>query len=345
MASMQYRNSGAYGYDGAEPSAPQPVVAPASRLVQYTGAATSIALILGVVVWGYKLAVRDVTGVPVIRALEGPARIAPEDPGGDLARHVGLSVNAVAGTGVAAPAPDQVMLAPEPADLTDADQPMTKLAPLPNPRRPAPEAVPMPAAAPALPVADLPAGATALALQPEALPDTEAAQAEVEGAAVLPNETTAPDPAAEATVETAAMPQTADAIPVTVPGVTASPRPLPRPALDLVAESAAAEVAAALGGAAPEVVDLDPASLPEGTRLVQLGAFDSPEIARKEWDRVATRFEALMAGKKRVVQQASSGGRTFYRLRVQGFDNVDEARRFCAALVAEQTNCIPALVR
>ncbi|MDD8024335.1 MAG: SPOR domain-containing protein [Paracoccaceae bacterium] len=332
---MQSRNSGTYGYDGAEPSAPQPFAAPASRLVQYAGAATSIALILGVVVWGYRLAVRDVTGVPVIRALEGPARIAPEDPGGDLARHVGLSVNAVAGTGLAAPAPEQVLLAPEPTGLTDADQPMTKLAPLPNPRRTI--AAPVVAAAPALPVADVPAGAKALALQPEALPDTDAALAEADGTVVMPPDAVVEDAAAAA--------QPAGVIPATVPGVTRSPRPLPRPALDLVAESAAAEVAAALGGAAPETIDLDPASLPEGTRLVQLGAFDSPEIAQKEWDRVATRFEALMVGKKRVVQAAASGGRTFYRLRVQGFENVDEARRFCAALVAEQTNCIPALVR
>ncbi len=91
--------------------------------------------------------------------------------------------------------------------------------------------------------------------------------------------------------------------------------------------------------------EVEAASLKEGTRLVQLGAFDTPELARAEWDKAATRFEALMAGKGRVVQEASSGGRTFYRLRVEGFADVDEARRFCAALVAEGQNCIPALVR
>ena len=110
---------------------------------------------------------------------------------------------------------------------------------------------------------------------------------------------------------------------------------------------AAAVARAAAGGTveAAAVVEVDPASLPDGTRLVQLGAFDSAEIARGEWDRIAIRFEALMADKRRVIQAASSGGRTFYRLRVEGFADVTDARRFCAALVAEGTNCIPAQVR
>ena len=47
---------------------------PAGRMVHLAGAAWSIALILGLVVWGYKLAVRDVTGVPVMRAMAGPMR-------------------------------------------------------------------------------------------------------------------------------------------------------------------------------------------------------------------------------------------------------------------------------
>ena len=40
-----------------------------SRWVNVIGATCSVALVLGLVVWGYKLAVRDVNGVPVVRAL------------------------------------------------------------------------------------------------------------------------------------------------------------------------------------------------------------------------------------------------------------------------------------
>ena len=55
-----------------------------SKLAQLAGAAVSLALLVGVGVWGYKLMVRDVTGIPVVRALEGPMRVQPENPGGRL---------------------------------------------------------------------------------------------------------------------------------------------------------------------------------------------------------------------------------------------------------------------
>ena len=46
-------------------------------------------------------------------------------------------------------------------------------------------------------------------------------------------------------------------------------------------------------------------------------------------------FGALMDGKRRVIETAESGGQTFYRLRVEGFADLDDARRFCAALMAD----------
>jgi hypothetical protein len=316
MASIHYRDGGADGHEGDGPGA----LAPVSRWVNLAGAATSMALIAGLAVWGYKLAVRDVTGVPVIRAMEGPARIAPEDPGGDLARHVGLSVNAVAAHGLAAPAPDQVVLAPRDAGLSEDDPTMAALAPLERPDPQQPEAQPEELVTAAMPVPDAPEQQDAVT---RALAEAMAAD---DGAS------SAAEPAAEEAVEI---------IPASVPGVVRSPRPLARPARDRAAE-AAAEASAA---APAQTVDIDPASLAEGTRLAQLGAFDSPELARAEWDRVVTQFGSLMDGKQRVIQEANSGGRTFYRLRVHGFDDVAAARRFCAALVAEQANCIPAAVR
>ncbi|PWL33783.1 MAG: SPOR domain-containing protein, partial [Marivita sp. XM-24bin2] len=87
----------------------------------WLGAAMSLALIVGVAVWGYRLIVRDVSGVPVVRAIEGPMRVAPENPGGQIARHEGLAVNNIAGTGTSAPPPEQIVLAPRPLDITDED--------------------------------------------------------------------------------------------------------------------------------------------------------------------------------------------------------------------------------
>jgi hypothetical protein len=89
----------------------------------------------------------------------------------------------------------------------------------------------------------------------------------------------------------------------------------------------------------------DLAPVEPGSRLVQLGAFDTPEQARAAWGEIARRFGPIMADKDRVLQQAEAGGRSFWRLRAGGFDDLGEARRFCAALVADQADCIPVVVR
>ena len=41
------------------------------------GAVLSLALVGAIIVWAYQLAVRDVTGIPVIRAMDGPMRVQP----------------------------------------------------------------------------------------------------------------------------------------------------------------------------------------------------------------------------------------------------------------------------
>ena len=73
-----------------------------SNLTNFAGAALSLALIIGVGVWGYKLVVRDVSGIPVVRAMEGDMRVLPDNPGGAVALHTGLAVNEVAASGEAA---------------------------------------------------------------------------------------------------------------------------------------------------------------------------------------------------------------------------------------------------
>ncbi|WP_143542850.1 SPOR domain-containing protein, partial [Cereibacter azotoformans] len=108
---------------------------------------------------------------------------------------------------------------------------------------------------------------------------------------------------------------------------------------------AAAATPAAAPAAAVAATEVDASTLPAGTRLVQLGAFDDADSARREWDKLASRFGALITDKGRVVQTAQSGGRTFYRLRASGFADEGEARRFCSALLAEDTACIPVALR
>ncbi|WP_223252315.1 hypothetical protein [Paracoccus mutanolyticus] len=94
-----------------------------SQLTHCLGALTSVGLIVVLGVWGFKLVVRDVSGVPVIRAVQGEARTAPDNPGGELTDRAGLAVNTVA-AGAKPGAIDQVAIAPPATRLEDQDVPM-----------------------------------------------------------------------------------------------------------------------------------------------------------------------------------------------------------------------------
>lgn len=286
-------------------SSDQPLGGSVATFMNWVGAGLSLALLGGMATWGYQLMVRDVTGVPVVRAIEGPMRIAPEDPGGAAAEYQGLAVNEIAAVGTASDAADRVVLAPATQGLTEEDRPMAAL--LPD----APD-TPLPAAEPKVSATDL---AVAAALGEAGM--VTLASATADDVPVIAASLSSPGEA------------------VDDGGLNRSLRPAARP------ERRVASTAPATALPAAGSVDADLSAIPAGARLVQLGAFPTPEEAREEWERVAARFGDFMDGKQRVVQQAEAGGKTFYRLRVLGFEDLSDSRRFCAALVAGETNCIP----
>lgn len=290
MATMELE--GAYP-DPATEAAGGPRRGRLARLVNICAGGVSMTLIAGLAVWAYQLAVRDVTGIPVVRALDGPMRVQPADPGGLETAHQGLAVNRVAEAGAAPPPPEAVTLAPRSVDLAPEDVTLAALRGTPRIEPP-----------------------------PEPQEVTADAVAQAAASAVF----------------------SLEAIPADVPGIAVSPRPKPRPSGDPVLRMAAASASDAIAGplAAAEV---DPRSLSVGTRLVQFGAYDSAEEARAAWEALEAKFGALMEGKGRVIEEAASGGIPFWRLRAAGFADLAEARRFCAAFIAERTDCIPVVVR
>lgn len=285
---------------GAYSAAPEP--SELGWLMRWSGAVLSLALVAGLGVWGWQLTLRDVSGVPVVLALEGPMRVAPDAPGGAAIPHQGLAVNAVQEARGAAPVPDQVHVLDEPESLA-ADDMQT---------------------ADALSAAERTA-------QTMALVERLVADAVAEDSASFET--------ASRSVPTPPEPEPFTATPAILPvegGLGRSPRPVVRPA------------SFAPPGATPEAAPQDTvlSSVEPGTRLVQLGAFDTPAIAQAQWERLlAGEFAPLFADKARLVQQAESGGRTFYRLRAAGFDDLDDARRFCAALMSGRADCIPVIAR
>ncbi|QDC09941.1 SPOR domain-containing protein [Oceanicola sp. D3] len=317
--------------------------AAAAKAVNVAGAAMSLALIVGLAVWGYRIVVRDVTGVPVVAAIDGPMRIAPEDPGGEVADHTGLAVNDVAAEGEAAELPEEITLAPGPATLSEEDLPLAAMV-------------------------QREVEAAEVAVE-EATPASEAedgdlVEPEIAVAASLPDDVDPNDPVAVALALAGQVSEGAEPLAATapeaepevvdpekaklakLPGVKRSLRPRLRPAGLKAPAPGAAEPKASSTTVVPESAEVARADIvPAGTRLVQLGAFESPEEAARLWARLAGQFDSLMVEKSRLIMEAESGGQTFYRLRAQGFADLSDARRFCAALVAEKAECIPVVAR
>lgn len=328
-----------------------------ARVTHYMGAVASVALMVGLMAWGWQLVSRDVSGVPVIRAVQGEARTTAEEPGGQLTNHTGLAVNSVAGGQVLSPT-DQVAIAPAPVDLSADDVAMGELgATAHEPSNPSETPLTF-AGEPIVPLSDSEARALADA-QAAAAAERALADQAVNQAAIIDAPATE-GPVTEVVTDENGLPAQSAAIAEALaqaqaeanPGVVvASVRPTPRPRVTRVAAApaaAAAQTAVAEAPApAPDRPEAAPAPTPAPVAsnsasgpVVQVGAFDSDSIANGEWQRLAGRNGGLFSGKSPVIQEHQSNGRTFWRLRVAGFDSLSEARQFCSALQSSGTDCL-----
>ena len=286
------------------------VLGEARRWVSIGGAVSSVALVLGLAYWGYALAMRDVTGVPVMRAATGVMRIAPADPGGEQALNQGLTVNAVAALGTSAKSADTIMLAPMSVALQPDDLPV----------------LPVESASPQDASTQTPA------VEPSAISATAVEATAVEPAPVLTQDSV--DAAVAAALAEGSGTQTAsDTSPVL--------RPMPRPVDGGGATVQADDTAVAASG----LLETDANAIPTGAILAQFDAYETEDLARAKFSDLQQRFGGVMAGKSMVVQPVESNGRTIYRLRAYGLTSEDDARNFCAALQAEGTECVPVAQR
>ncbi len=294
----------------------------AQKIVNLTGATVSLALVLGMGVWGYKLMVRDVSGVPVIEALEGAFRTEPEEPGGMQTPHQGLEVNEIAAVGSASGPAEEVHLAPDPEILASEDAPWGELL----------ETIPDPATGSGAEGSEIPdsrevavarpapgEGSPEIDDQPEDALATDLAVAEAMAGIM-----------AEAGAERS-LDRTTGSLMV--------PRPQPRP------EDEPLQVSASAGPSGVGAGEVEIDVLSKGTRLVQLGAYEDASAARESWTAIGSRFDDAFADKRMVVQEAESGGKRFFRLRAEGFTDLADARKFCSRLMAAQADCIPVEVR
>lgn len=279
------------------------------RLRRIAGAVVFVGLVTAMGFWSWRLGTRDAADVPIIRAMEGPTRVQPDDPGGEVAAHQGLEVNGVL-AGAETPVSRVVVPAEAPPVLSSEDAPQGELVVA------APdfssEAMRGPEAELQVPDADGEASeAETVELSPAATIEALVAAAQGEAAIAGPRPKVRP-----------------------VNLVRASAKPAAKPAIEASRSAETTPIPAAAG--LKEVSSVTP-----GSRVVQLGAYDSEAITRTAWSRLVAKNGDLLGGKSLYVERATSNARVFYRLRVAGFASADETRVMCEALRARGVDCIP----
>ena len=90
---------------------------------------------------------------------------------------------------------------------------------------------------------------------------------------------------------------------------------------------------------------IDYSEVPAGSHVAQLGDFTTKSEAGREWRKLRNVFADLLSESTWFIQEATSGGRPIYRLRVSGFVGRNDAESFCSRLNARQGTCIPTVMR
>ena len=281
----------------------------------WVGAALSLSLLMGAIGWSYQLIVRDINQIPIVRAQLGPLRVAPDDPGGLTAANQGLSVTQLA-VNERPLLSDEIFLAPAAEVLSEENvalQISEENSSITNKEK-----------------FDTLEVSTENSLDLKILPEQNATGLASNNEAVLSTAAFSPK---KLEIENAV--SLALALTNEVNSSFNSLRPKIRPVVlnqiqtDNIAQSVANELVV---------------TLPVGSAVVQLGAFESKSLAKIEWQRLEALLGSVLTSKNMVIQKAESGGKVFYRLRAFGFDDLSDARQFCSA-VNDKVACIPVVTR
>ena len=281
----------------------------------WVGAALSLSLLTGAIGWSYQLIVRDISQIPIVRAQLGPLRVAPDDPGGLTAANQGLSVTQLA-VNERPLLSDEIFLAPAAEVLSEENvalQISEENSSITNKEN-----------------FDTLEVSTENSLDLKILPEQNATGLASNNEAVLSTAAFSPKKLEIENAVSLALSLTNE-----VDSSFNSLRPKIRPVVlnqiqtDNIAQSVANELVV---------------TLPVGSAVVQLGAFESKSLAQIEWQRLEALLGSVLTSKNMVIQKAESGGKVFYRLRAFGFDDLSDARQFCSA-VNDKVACIPVVTR
>ncbi|MDG2247928.1 MAG: SPOR domain-containing protein [Paracoccaceae bacterium] len=282
-----------------------------NMIFYWIGAVLSLSLLAGAIGWSYKLVVRDINQIPIVRAQLGPLRVAPDNPGGLTAANQGLSVTQLA-VNEKPLSSDEINLAPA-AEILNEETSASLLR----------EVDKLNQIDETYEIKEINAENTiSLDGSSGAMKGETASKAESLVAQVAFSQK-------KVEIENAV----SLALSITSefdPSLT-SLRPKTRPR--------------SVQQNRELIVSKEPMSkLPIGSAIVQLGAFDSKSLAESEWRRFEKLLGSILAPKQMIIQKAESGGKIFYRLRAAGFNDISDARQFCTA-ISDKVACIPVVTR
>lgn len=122
------------------------------------------------------------------------------------------------------------------------------------------------------------------------------------------------------------------------PAPSASPPPATTPSAS-AAPAAAQPAAARLPAPTPAVTPATAAPVRGGRIAVQLAALGSRDEAMAEWERLKRRAPDVFGSRRPQVVPLERDGKTFYRLRTDGFADPAAARGFCEQVRARGLSC------
>lgn len=276
------------------------------------GGGVAIALLITVGSWVWGLGTRDPSNVPIIRASTEPAKVRPDDPGGTNAPYQEISSYQLAGTSNAPTA--STAYAPPPPEPRREDLAMGTLASTSG------------EAARAEPVAheDFERADDVMPMEDwNPLEDAEPGADGFDEGLAIDAPSIPPAPSGDAITGGS------DRAPSLSPVAPRRPSDLEQRMVSAIvaAERSAGELARRAA---------------ESAIQVQLAAEADEDVVRSMWQRISRANSDILHDRALAVQTTSSGGTTFYRLRVGPFGDVSEARAVCQALKARGQDCVVA---
>ena len=286
-----------------------------NMIFYWTGAALSLSLLAGAIGWSYQLIVRDINQIPIVRAQLGPLRVAPDDPGGLTAANQGLSVTQLA-VSEKPLLSNEIRLAPA-AEILNAEHLVSEVT----------QKVKSNIDDGAFEIKEVNAenSINLIDVSNEIGFDTNSKDEVVSSQASFSQKKIEIENAVSRALAIS------DISAASLTSLRPKIRPISSRRNNINTDN--------------QVAKSEPIyNPPLGSAVVQLGAFESKNLAKSEWQRFENLLGSVLISKKMIVQKAESGGKIFYRLRASGFNDISDARQFCTA-ISDKVACIPVVIR